>query len=416
MNCEIETKEDFPFSWKVFIDENMLLPFGKLNYCVCSSRCIDKEFPQFKSVSKIIYEQTSFLPLECKFAERLYCLYSDIKETQFCKICGINKTKYKGFVFGYGHTCSHDCFLKFQYVKQDDDLTFVQKRSLHSAETTTNTLINGKNLHQLRGLKAAKQTTQTKLQIGYDGLNIFQRSTNKAVKKRNEVDESGTSSAQRGAKKAVITFSKIGDDGLSLKQKTAQKMVITKSIIGNDGLTIAQRSAQKANITKSQIGADGMSGLQRTFLAQKHNIAIKHYNDVLYYQGNYERDFLQKLEMLNLLQLIRNGQCVKYIDIKKERTYHFDFIHNNIIFEIKSQWFYDHHNNSDNGPGLIIRIQNNSKWLAALHQGYRMVIVLDKLYCFELFESDFIDMSKSVVKKIPITDENLIEFLNEHKF
>ena len=123
---------------------------------------------------------------------------------------------------------------------------------------------------------------------------------------------------------------------------------------------------------------------------------------------------------LNILHLIDNSTCLKYIDIDKQRSYRPDFIYRKlkIIFEVKSLWTYEKEisipiykkNDYLQQEGLRLRIQNNSKWLSVLKQGYRMVIVLNKKFLFELFLEDFVDMGKSVLKQDLLTDERLIEF------
>jgi len=43
------------------------------------------------------------------------------------------------------------------------------------------------------------------------------------------------------------------------------------------------------------------------FLNKALKCKIKQYNDDLYYQGSYERDFLEICDKLNLLQLVKRG-------------------------------------------------------------------------------------------------------------
>ena len=102
----------------------------------------------------------------------------------------------------------------------------------------------------------------------------------------------------------------------------------------------------------------------------------------------------------------------KYWDVNRLRTYRSDFVKNikkDIIFEVKSNWTYDHTELYDI-EGIPLRIQNNSKWLAVLQQSYRMVVVWDMLYMHELFLEDFSDMTKSVLRKESLTNEKLLSF------
>jgi len=396
-------------NWKEFIEQNLLNQKGFPKFAVNREKTLDSKFPQIRSVSDQIREDTSFLSSECKNYERLYCLYNNIKEETKCKACKKNKVELNGFKVGYYDTCSRDCYLKFQHIKQADGLTLAERRSLSTAKTMRETIIDGKNLHQIRAAKVIPKTVASLKQIGSDGLSAYQRNGLKAKVTGSIIDETGTSPIQRGIQKGLEKFKTVGDDGLTLKQRCANKMVITKSIIGKDGLTIAERSSIKAENTKARIGSSNANSR-----------IIKHYNERIHFQGDHEEHFLKTLNELNILDFISNGPCIRYLDMQIEtqqrmRTYRSDFIKNikkDIIFEVKSNWTYDKNGDLSYQLTMPLRLQNNSKWLAALQHGFRMVVVWDMLYMHELFLEDFSDMSKSVLRKVPLTNESLLSFFN----
>jgi hypothetical protein len=187
---------------------------------------------------------------------------------------------------------------------------------------------------------------------------------------------------------------------LSVFQRSAIQGGKTRSKVGEDGLSIAQKASIKANHTRRQIGEDGLDSYQRGMIkSKKTSYAVKRYNDDLVYQGTNEKDFLDRLKLLNLLCFIKNGFYVKYDYFGKQKDYKPDFIFKDIIFEVKSKWTYDNHDNYDGKLGLELRVVNHLKWMSCLKQGYRVIIIIEKDFYFEVEESDFDDVEKSLIFK-----------------
>jgi hypothetical protein len=63
-----------------------------------------------------ILKHTSFLNLETKMTERIYCILNNIQELKFCPICNSNRILFGTFSTGYNKTCSKKCGL--EYSKQ----------------------------------------------------------------------------------------------------------------------------------------------------------------------------------------------------------------------------------------------------------------------------------------------------------
>ena len=138
--------------------------------------------------------------------------------------------------------------------------------------------------------------------------------------KRQDIDENGLNPFQRGQKLSNIvrdhkragesiseTKQQKNKDGIRNCDLSNAKMKKTKLTIGADGLTNAQRSARKmADRRLSDIDESGLNQYQRwtkkriqngTFeKALKKSYQIKPYEGTkLYYQGSYEKRFLDQL-------------------------------------------------------------------------------------------------------------------------
>lgn len=106
---------------------------------------------------------------------------------------------------------------------------------------------------------------------------------------------------------------------------------------------------------------------------------IEYKNSGINYQGSFEYEFLDNLEKENgiewIKENIKRGPSIWYIDPidQKERLYISDFIINNTIYEIKSNWTWNKH-----GKDLLLEEKNKSKLTSAKQQGYNVILVLNK--------------------------------------
>lgn len=102
----------------------------------------------------------------------------------------------------------------------------------------------------------------------------------------------------------------------------------------------------------------------------KDGLKIKKYKE-LYYQGSYEKDFLERYYDIG----ISRGPTIKYLYNNIEHTYYSDFYYKklNLIIEIKSKKWYDEHLD-----------KNLIKQKSCREQGYNFLFIIDKNY--EIFE------------------------------
>ncbi len=98
---------------------------------------------------------------------------------------------------------------------------------------------------------------------------------------------------------------------------------------------------------------------------------IKFKDTNIYYQGSYEKDFLELCEKLNILNKIKRGFSIKYKLNNKELIYFPDFFIDelNTIIEIKSLYWYKIHEE-----------KNIIKQKTSINLGYNYILIMNKNY------------------------------------
>lgn len=91
----------------------------------------------------------------------------------------------------------------------------------------------------------------------------------------------------------------------------------------------------------------------------------------IYYQGSYEKDFLELCEKLNIINYIKRGFSIKYKLNNNELIYFPDFFIEklNIIVEIKSLYWYKIHEE-----------KNKCKHQTCIDLGYNYILIMNKKY------------------------------------
>lgn len=107
---------------------------------------------------------------------------------------------------------------------------------------------------------------------------------------------------------------------------------------------------------------------------------LKYKNINLVYQGTYEFKFLEDLERKHgidwIVSNVSRGPAIYYEDENNDtRLYISDFQIGNTIYEIKSQWNWDH-----KGINEKLRKRNCNKLNKCLKEGYDVVLVLEGDY------------------------------------
>lgn len=210
--------------------------------------------------------------------------------------------------------------------------------------------------------------------INTEGLNVHQISAQKsAITMKEKIMDDGRSQSKHISEKAHNTIkSTIMDDGRTLREHLNEKQSNTMLNITSSGLTEAQRRSEISNIKKfSNIDENGLNGFDRAACKFKGTRYFLE-NKKFYIQSSYEEKFLLQIMNNNnitidiLDTIIKRGPTIHYTYENRKRWYVSDFIINNTIYEIKSDytWFYDLE-------------RNKIKLNAALEAGYKVKLMLD---------------------------------------
>lgn len=104
---------------------------------------------------------------------------------------------------------------------------------------------------------------------------------------------------------------------------------------------------------------------------QENSKKIKYYNEKIYYQGSYEKDFLDFINNIGLIEKIDRGPTITYIYDGELKYYYPDFYIKdlNLIIEIKSSYFYNKY--------LDKNILKREK---CIEMGYDYIFLINKNY------------------------------------
>lgn len=107
---------------------------------------------------------------------------------------------------------------------------------------------------------------------------------------------------------------------------------------------------------------------------QKERFGIEAYKSTkLYYNGSYEKYFLELIEEKGLLNEVQPGHSFKYKINEKEHVYHSDFFFRGKNIEIKSGWTYN-----KNGNDQELQNINESKWQSVKDSNEIILILMSK--------------------------------------
>jgi hypothetical protein len=193
------------------------------------------EYNNFINEYKKILCLTNFLNEKVKMSERLYCILNKINKINKCPYCekNVKYTNFEtGYRKHCGEIkCLHQFKKKFkdkngltsneksgigisisQKTLQNNGKTKAQNSAIKSHKKMASTFIDGLNIHQISARKAAN-TKYTK--ISFDGLNIHQISARKAANTMKNTMINGKSLKELRIEKMYKTKLTIGEDGLN---------------------------------------------------------------------------------------------------------------------------------------------------------------------------------------------------------
>jgi hypothetical protein len=327
-----------------FIENNLLIKYKK-SIGLNSSKLRKTWFIKnnLESYYDKILSETNFL-LSPTMGERIYVLFNEIKTTNYCSVCG-DKLKFANFVDGYRIHCGkRDCSYVLKSIKTDENGLTANQRS---GKKLSETLSNNPSILE----KRIKKGLETKLK---NGTGII------------------------GARKAAETKMNTFINGVPLSKIYSIKSAETMKNTFIDGKSINELRIQKMVDTKSKIDENGLDSYDRGFINGAGKCSpLKYYNEEIIYQGTYEKYFLDEIKSLGFLDKVERGPRIPYNIDNKEKIYRSDFLLNNVIFEIKSDYTY-----------LLRKRKNNIKFSTAIKK-YHLIIIFNKEKYLYLNNIDF---------------------------
>jgi hypothetical protein len=162
-----------------------------------------------------------------------------------------------------------------------------------------------------------------------------------------------------------------------IKDKKVKSMLKKYGYISN---SITEESKEKLrNTNLERYGVEyPMQVLEFFEKQQKSSKKLEYYNDKLYFQGSYERDFLEYMYKLGMIDFVERGPYIKYNYLGESKRHYPDFFipKFNLIIEIKSSYYYNK-----------FLEMNNVKMNECIKIGYNYIFIINKNY--SIIESIF---------------------------
>jgi len=155
-----------------------------------------------------------------------------------------------------------------------------------------------------------------------------------------------------------------------IKRKKFLSMIDKYGFINNSLTPKSKEKLKKTNLEKYGVEYP-MQVLEFAEKQQKNTKKIIKYNDRLYYQGTYEKDFLNHVSSLNIIDDVKRGPVIRYNLNEFNKIYYPDFYLEkyNLIVEIKSSYYYNKY--------LEKNILKKEK---CIKDGYNFIFIIDKNY------------------------------------
>ena len=162
-----------------------------------------------------------------------------------------------------------------------------------------------------------------------------------------------------------------------IKEKKVKSMLQKYGFISNSMTEESKLKLRESNFKKYGVEYP-MQVLEFFEKQQKSGKKTIYYNEKLYYNGSYEKHFLDHSNNIGILDNIERGMLIKYTFDKNIKSYFPDFYIDkyNLIVEIKSNYYYNK-----------FLEKNISKMNKCLELGYNFLFIIDKNY--EVFDYFF---------------------------
>lgn len=154
------------------------------------------------------------------------------------------------------------------------------------------------------------------------------------------------------------------------KNKTIKERFGVDNISQNEEIKQRKKDTSLKNFGVEHHLKDGEMFLKH----QKSMYNVNRYKDTeIYYNGSYEKYFLELMEEKGFISEISNGNSFEYEWNGEKHTYHVDFCFRGKQIEIKSGWTYN-----KNGTDMELQSLNESKWKSAKNNGANLIVLMNK--------------------------------------
>ena len=155
-----------------------------------------------------------------------------------------------------------------------------------------------------------------------------------------------------------------------VKEIKKSSMMKKYGYISNSMTKESKDKLRKTNLEKYGVEYP-MQVLEFSEKQQKNSKKILYYNENIYYQSSYEKDFLDYVSDINILSKVTRGPTIKYNNGISEKIHYPDFYIDdyNLIVEIKSDYYYYKYLET-----------NKLKFNKAIEMGYNYMFIINKNY------------------------------------
>lgn len=218
-----------------------------------------------------------------------------------------------------------------------------------------------------------KKTKQTNLEkYGVEDSRSSSYVNNK--RKKTKLEKHGDEYYNNRDKCKITNLERYGYDSSNksplIKFKKVKSMISKYGYISNSLTKESKEKLKNTNLERYGVEYP-MQVIEFSSKQQKNAKKIEYYNDNLYFQGSYEKDFLTYMNNLGNIDLIKRGNMIKYEFEGKNKIHYPDFYIEkyNLIIEIKSSYYYNKHLD-----------KNKSKMEACINLGYNYIFIINKNY------------------------------------
>ena len=344
----------------MILDENKEIKIG-----CCSQRKHFRNIGYNCELGDIITIKPTGLPNKSGIKINVKCDICE-KEKQLSYSKYIKNTKNLTEIYCCSEKCAVEKCKRIKFKKYGDE-------NYSNRELAKKTCVERYGIQNVGGLDSSiKKGKQTKLErYGNENYRDVQKYKKTCLK--NWGVEFASQSIEFREKVKKTKFELYGDENYNNREQ-AKETCLKKYGVNHNMKTDDCKEKSKQTCKKNH-GVEYPTQSREVFLKGiKTRFKIEKYGDTsLFYQGGYEKYFLEQIEKKSLLTEVSNGKSYDYILNEESHVYHSDFLFRGITIEIKSDWTYN-----KSGADIDSELENEAKWQAVKDSGDKLVVLWSK--------------------------------------